>query len=44
MVENGFEEYIGLFIFYIISINYVTYMDQNLIFGLIWIQNTYSYI
>ena len=33
MVENSFEEYISLFIFYIFPINYVTYMDQSLIFG-----------
>ena len=33
MVENNFEGYIGFFIFDIIPINYVTYMDQNLIFG-----------
>ena len=32
MVENSFEMYINLFIFYIILINYTTYMDQNLIF------------
>ena len=31
MVENSFEGYIGLFIFYILSINYAIYMDQNLI-------------
>ena len=34
-----FEGYIGLFIFHIISINYATYIDQNLIFKLNQIQN-----
>ena len=34
MVENSFKGYIGLFIFYIISINYATFMNQILIFGL----------
>ena len=38
MMENSFEGYIGLFIFYIISINYVTFMDQILIFWLNWVQ------
>ena len=33
MVENSFEMYINLFIFYIILINYTTYTDQSLIFG-----------
>ena len=33
MIENSFEWYIGLFIFYIILINYKTFMDQILIFG-----------
>ena len=40
MVENSFEEYIRLFIFYIIPINYATYMGQILIFGPNWVQNT----
>ena len=40
MVENSFERYISLFIFYIIPINYATYMDQSLIFEPNWIQNT----
>ena len=31
--QNSFEWYIGLFIFYIFLINYVTFMDQILIFG-----------
>ena len=45
MVENSFEGYIRLFIFYIILINYATYMDQTLIFGSNWLQNTIvSYI
>ena len=33
MVENSFERYIGIFIFYIISINYATFMGQILLFG-----------
>ena len=37
--QNGFEGYIGLFIFYILSINYITLIGQILIFGLSWIQN-----
>ena len=40
MVENSFKEYIGLFIFYIIPVNYIIYIDQNLIFGFNLIQNT----
>ena len=40
MVENSFEGYIALFIFYILLINYATYMDQNLIFGPNWVKNT----
>ena len=40
MVENSFEGNIRFFIFYIIPINYAIYMDQNLIFGPSWIQNT----
>ena len=40
MVEYSFKGYIDLFIFHILSINYVTYMDQNLIFELNWVQNT----
>ena len=39
MVKNSFEWYIGLFIFYIIPINYTIYMNQILIFGFNWIQN-----
>ena len=30
--QNSFEGYIGLFIFYIISINYATFIGQILIF------------
>ena len=37
--QNNFERYIGLFIFYIISINYATFMGQILIFGPNWVQN-----
>ena len=33
MIENSFEYYIDLFIFYIIFINYTTFMNQILIFG-----------
>ena len=33
MVRNNFEGYIGLFLYYIIFINYTTFMDQILIFG-----------
>ena len=33
MIENSFEGYIGLFIFYIILINYTIFMSQILIFG-----------
>ena len=40
MVKNSFEMNIRLFIFYIISINYVTQMDQSLIFEPSWVQNT----
>ena len=40
MVEYSFKEYIDLFIFHILPINYVTYMDQNLIFELNWVQST----
>ena len=40
MVENSFEGYIALFIFYILLINYATYMDKNLIFGPNWVKNT----
>ena len=35
MIENNFEGYIGLFIFYILPINYATFMDQIIIFGLV---------
>ena len=38
--QNSFEGYIGLFTFYIILINYATFMDQILIFGPSWTQNT----
>ena len=38
--QNSFEGYIGLFTFYIIPINYATFMGQILIFGPNWIQNT----
>ena len=31
--QNSFEGYIGLFIFYIIPLNYITFMGQILIFG-----------
>ena len=34
MIENSFEGYIGFFIFYIFLINYATFMNQILIFGL----------
>ena len=40
MVENIFEGYIGLFIFYIFLINYATFMSQILIFGPNWVQKT----
>ena len=40
MVENSFERYIDFFIFYIIFINYITFMDQILIFELNWVQKT----
>ena len=40
MVENNFKGYFGLFIFYIIIINYVIYIDQILIFRHNWVQNT----
>ena len=33
MVKNSFKWYIGIFIFYIIFINYAIYIYQNLIFG-----------
>ena len=38
--QNSFEGYIGLFTFYIFFINYVIFMDQILIFGPCWFQNT----
>ena len=38
--QNSFEKYIGFFIFYILSLNYVTFMGQILIFESSWIQNT----
>ena len=37
--QNSFEGYIDLFIFYIIHINYATFMDQILIFGPNRVQN-----
>ena len=40
MVENSFEGYIGLFIFYILPINYATFISQILIFGFNWVQKT----
>ena len=40
MVENIFEWYIGLFIFYILFMNYVIFIDQILIFELNWVQKT----
>ena len=42
--QNSFEGYIGLFTFYIILINYATFIDQILIFKLSRIQNTLSQI
>ena len=39
-IQNSFEGYIGLFIFYILPLNYVTFMGQILIFGPSWVQNT----
>ena len=33
MVENSFEVYISIFIFYIIPIDYATFIGQILIFG-----------
>ena len=38
--QNSFERYIGLFTFYIIPINYITFICQILIFGHSWVQNT----
>ena len=38
--QNSFEMYIGIFTFYIIFINYTTFMGQILIFGFNRIQNT----
>ena len=32
-IQNSFEGYMGLFTFYILPLNYVTFMDQILIFG-----------
>ena len=40
MIENSFKGHIGIFIFYIIIINYTIFIDQILIFGLSWIQKT----
>ena len=40
MIENSSEWYISLFIFYIISINYATFMGQILIFRSNWVQKT----
>ena len=39
-IQNSFEGYIDLFKFYILPINYTTFMDQILIFEPSWIQNT----
>ena len=36
MVENSSEWYIGIFIFYILFINYAIFMGQILIFELNW--------
>ena len=33
MIENNFERYIGVLIFYILSINYAIFMSQILIYG-----------
>ena len=38
-IQNNFEGYIGLFIFYIIPINYAIFMGQILIFEPNWDQN-----
>ena len=38
MIENSFKGHIGIFIFYILPINYAIFIDQILIFGLSWIQ------
>ena len=35
-----FERYIGLLTSYIISINYISYIDEMLFFGPSWAQNT----
>ena len=37
--QNNFEGYIGFFIFYILPLNYATFMDQILIFRPKWVQN-----
>ena len=39
-IQNSFEVYIGIFTFYILLLNYATFMGQILIFGLRWVQNT----
>ena len=39
MIENSFEGYIDFFIFYIIPVNFTTFMSQILIFGPNWVQN-----
>ena len=40
MIENSFEWYIDLFIFYILLINYATFMSQILFFESIRVQKT----
>ena len=38
-IQNSFEWYMSLFTFYIIPLNYATFMDQTLIFEPKWVQN-----
>ena len=43
MIENNFEGYIDIFIFYIIPINYAIFMDQILIFGSVESKDNFPY-
>ena len=44
IIENSFEGYIGFFIFYIILIDYITFMDPILIFESNWSKRQFSLI
>ena len=44
IIENSFEGYIGFFIFYIILIDYITFMDPILIFESNWFKRQFPLI